>query len=668
MAKDDFDINFDFDQEYDFDPNAFLDGGEYDENMDYSEFSDQDLGLSDADISQPDAMQADTLEGDFDLDMDLDSFLNIGGQEDIPYQEEDFNVDVPEFAQRDASSHFNVSGYGAPPEIPRDYVPSQLEEEPPQQEPQAYYEDTPGEQSAEQPEKPRRQRKERAPKPPREAKPMAPNIFTKFFDLYFGPVLHKEMREEPQQDPNNPRRRRRKSKAQIFKEVYLPPIVVCLTLVLVLTFAIGSLSNFIAEQRLKKQTEESRLESSESAAEQAESAAKNAIDEATRLATSYDYAGAITALDNFLATVEDTGAYPDVTGLRSQYVQDQSQLVVYKDPSLIPNLSFHVLINDMSRAKQNTELSGQYNRNFVTTDEFTRILGEIYNNGYVLVDFDSFTTNSDGTILTKDIALPEGKKPIMLTETMVNYFTYMINDYNGTDVSQTVTPDANGDGFASRLVVDANGDIKAEYVDSSGNTLVGDYDFVPILETFIKEHPDFSYQGARAILAVTGSQGIFGYRINTSYQADIGEAYRNEQVAGATTLVQALRNKGYTLACYTYSNKDYRDMNANQIQDDLTQWTQQITPILGQVDIMVYAREADISSYSGNAFNVMSTTGFRYFVTNGASPSTEINTTYVRQKRLMVTGNTLAWKQDMFSGIFDPNSVIDLSIRGDVPN
>ncbi len=81
----------------------------------------------------------------------------------------------------------------------------------------------------------------------------------------------------------------------------------------------------------------------------------------------------------------------------------------------------------------------------------------------------------------------------MLTETMVNYFEYMV-DSNNDGVA-----DAGGAGFANKLVLDENGDIKAQYIDSSNNTLTGNYDFVPILEDFIKAHPDFSYRGARAI-------------------------------------------------------------------------------------------------------------------------------------------------------------------------
>lgn len=651
MANDDFDLDFDFDKEYDFDPKILSGDGEIDDDIDLSQFSDEELGLKPQDGGET-REDAPGDDGDFDLDFDVDEFIGADGEGEGTFTDEALSEDVPEFAKRDRASRFNGGGYGVTPDFPADAVPSELDEEPPMEE-DSQEEVPPEEPDAD--EKPVRPRRERKPKPPKENKP---NIFTKFIDLYFAPVFHKELVEEPK-DPNAPRRRK-KSKLQIFKEAYLPALVVCLCLILVMSFAIGALSSAIQQHKLDKATKESHLQASEDAAQQEQTDAQIALEQAKALAVVYNYDDAITVLDNFLNGVEDMTAYSELTAIRSEYATAKNQLVSHQDPSLIPNLSFHVLVHDMAKAKQSEELGGLYNRNFVTTSEFTKILGELYNNDYVLVDFNSFTANNNGTILPKNIDLPEGKKPIMLTETMVNYFEYM-TDHNKDGVQN------DGDGFANKLVVDSSGNIKAEYVDSEGNTLIGDYDFVPILETFLKEHPDFSYKGARATLAVTGSEGIFGYRINSSFTSR-GDTYRSEQIAGATEVVNALREKGYTLACFTYDNKKYGDLNANQITTDLQQWAQQITPVLGSVDVMVYARESDISDYNGNAFTVMSTSGFRYFVGQATSPSTEVTTGYVHQKRLMVTGNSLAWNQAMFNNIFDANSVIDMATRGSVPN
>ena len=46
MGKNDFDIDFDFEKEYGFDPKAFLGTEEYDDDIDLSEFSDEELGLN----------------------------------------------------------------------------------------------------------------------------------------------------------------------------------------------------------------------------------------------------------------------------------------------------------------------------------------------------------------------------------------------------------------------------------------------------------------------------------------------------------------------------------------------------------------------------------------------------------------------------------------------
>ena len=42
----------------------------------------------------------------------------------------------------------------------------------------------------------------------------------------------------------------------------------------------------------------------------------------------------------------------------------------------------------------------------------------------------------------------------------------------------------------------------------------------PLLQDFIDEHPDFSYKGAKAVIAFTGYNGILGYRTAASYNTD----------------------------------------------------------------------------------------------------------------------------------------------------
>ena len=647
MAKKDFDIDFDFDEAYGFDAKSVSGDTAYDDSVDGADFTDEELGLSPGDNSSD--------KDDFDLDGDLDDFLNMGEESQQSWQEPE-----QDDWQDDAAS-----------QEPEEEVPGQYAgEEAYDGEPQ-YDEDATGGYAGEYDESydedveeaPKKEKKPRKPiKLPKLPKLKTPNIFTRFFDLYFGPVLHKEQREEPV-DPDNPRRRRRKSRSQIFKEVYLPPLLVCVCLIMVLTFVIGSLSNVIERHQIDKQNQQSQLDASVSQAEQLAAQGEQVLTEAEALAAGYDYDKAIEKLES----IGDLTQHPEVAAKRAEYENAKNSLIEYKDPTLIPNLSFHVLIEDMTRAKQDAELGGSYNKNFVTTGEFSKILNQLYTNGYVLVDFNSFiaaNTDLDGNqkFMIDPILLPEGKKPVMITETMVNYYDYMV------DGNKDGEPDAAGAGFANKLVVDAAGEIKAKYVDGSGQTQVGDYDLVPVLETFIKTHPDFSYKGSRATLAVTGNQGIFGYRCNTSYVQQFGQDYYDQEVADAKVLVQALRDKGYTMACYTYSNKDYRASSVAEIRTDLQNWAAQVTPILGEVDTIVFAKAVDIEDYSGAKFNTLYEAGFRFFVANGNEPKTEVNISNVRHSRLMVTGNSIAWHAAQFSSYFDPNVVLDISTRKEVPN
>jgi len=721
MAKNDFDFDFDFESDYSSDSEAVYNSEFNDADLDFSEFDANDLGidleeadearndygefdLDDLDLGDMTETYSESFEEDFDekhaseqefdqeMDPEADFDEELPEEDDVP--EDEFGMDFdddgfgdePEFEEDDELMDFSrrTSFFGQPEqEVPYYEQPAYEEpayEAPVQDQEQSDYEQETVTEQTENPEmdaadaselkrnslrrrQERKEKKDSAQRKEREPiKLTMPPFLIKLWKLY---VPTKEM-IDPQPDPNNPRRRRRKSKVQIFKEAYLPAILACLTLVLMLSFVIGSIGNAI--QR-KKIDDEAARESSISAANQAElikSEAETLLDAAALQAQGYDYDGAVTTLNSFSGNIND---YPEMVAALSDYMNARDTLVEFNSPSTIPNLSFHVLVADPARAYADKDYGGLYNRNFVTTDEFQRILEQLYKNDYVLVDFDSFVsgnTDLEGNtnFFSVPIKLPEGKKPVMITETMVNYFAYMI-DGNNDGVA-----DAGGDGFASKLVVDANGDIKAEYVDINSQTQIGNYDLVPILEEFIKQHPDFSYRGARATLAVTGHEGVFGWRCNTTYIAAVGQAYYDEQVLGAKEVVNALRNKGYRIACYSYENKDYGQDNANQIQADLTKWNDQITPILGQVDTIVFAKESDIGDYTGPKFNVLFTSGFRYMITDGDQPYAEVNNTYVRQTRLMVTGNTMAWKSAQFTNLslFDPNIVLDMVSRKQVPN
>ena len=483
----------------------------------------------------------------------------------------------------------------------------------------------------------------------------------------WNPLKQRPAPEPPatkaEQAPNP--RRKPVSKMRQFKNEVLPLIIMGIAAVLIIFFVAGSATRAISTSLRNREDKQHASESKMNEEQRLALEAQELLDEAALLAAGYDYEAAIAKLETYSGNISE---HSEITMRLSSYRQTMNSLISWNDPGSIPNLSFHVLIADPSRAFTNQQYGGQYNRNFVTVDEFQKILEQLYENNYVLVEFEhcvaETVTGDTITYSAKPVLLPDGKKPIMITETMVNYFNYMI-DGNGDG-----TPDKDGAGFASRLVVDElTGKIQAEMVNASGETVRGDYDLVPILEKFIEAHPDFSYKGARATLAVTGHEGIFGYRINSTVKNTKGEDYYNQQVEGAKKIVAALKEKGYEIACYTYSNMNYGEKSATDIQADISSWKVEIMPVVGTLDTLVYAKSSDISStgaYTGGKYNVLKEAGFRYFVSNGSSASGEVNSEYVRQKRIMVTGSYMAHTAAMYKDFFDAKSVLN-GTRGNVP-
>lgn len=446
--------------------------------------------------------------------------------------------------------------------------------------------------------------------------------------------------QTPQRQPN-PRRRKRDPK-RVFMESYLPVIVFAAVIILIVS-AIVSGSN-----RKKQSKEDARKESiaqqqakeEQLAAHKEEAAA--CIARAKAVAATYDFQGAIDVLDSFSGNIYD---FDEMLELRDSYETTMENLVEFT-PEQVVNLSVQILIADADRAFADKNYSSSYKKNFITTEEFSNLLTELYNNGYVLVDMDDLVTetvsDTSSAYTVKTVSLPQGKKPLMLTQTQVNYYTYMV-DPDGDGVA-----DRNGAGFASRLILE-NGELKNEMVTADGETVTGNFDMVPILEDFLISHPDFSYQGARPILAVTGYDGIFGYR--------------NDTLSEVTPVLDELRSRGYTIAFYTYANADYNASTVSEIQKELQRWNERIVPVLGDTNMLVYARSADIAApgtYSGEKFNTLQSSGFRYylgFCTDG-EPWFVCGTTYVRQGRIMVNAINMTDDPELFEGIFDPTAVL----------
>lgn len=421
--------------------------------------------------------------------------------------------------------------------------------------------------------------------------------------------------------PLVPRPRRRKSKQQIFKEKYLPLVILGLTAILCVTFIFGSMSR-ARRSAEHKATQERITELLRQEAEELKS-------QAAAMAAEYDYENAMKTLAGYSGGL---ASHQELLALYNDYKNGLSELVVWDDLAKIPHLSFRTLVADYAKAAADPDRGSRYKKNYITTDEFSRILNQLYENGYVLVSLSDFAmpvTAEDGSvgINRTSIRLPEGKKPIVLTQEGVNYYSHT----------------ENCGGFADRLVVNENGELTCRMGETEGA-----FDLVPILNAFLAEHPDFSYEGARATIAVSGYEGVFGMSL--------------DQTAEIKAVADRLRAQGYDIACYTYADMEYADYGVAGLKEDLEKWFSLVTPVLGETDILVYPTGGDIKgqeSYSGSKYDALHGYGFRYFVGTGSGESWGMAAPeYARHTRTIVSAVNLQQHPDWFSGMFDAATVL----------
>ena len=425
----------------------------------------------------------------------------------------------------------------------------------------------------------------------------------------------------PDSAPAVPVRRRKPSPRQIFKEKYLPFLILGVAGLLCLSFIFGSISQ--RKELEAMQAEQERI------AQLLQAEAEDLKLRAAAMAAEYDYENAMQILAGYSAGLANNA---ELQEQYNRYKTALAELVVWDDLSKIPNLSFRTLVADLGKAMADPNRGSRYASRYITTDEFSRILHQLYENGYVLVslyDFAEPVTNEDGSVAVKgtSIRLPQGKKPIILTQEGVNYYSHT----------------ENCGGFADRLIVNAGGELTCVL---GGNE--GAFDLVPVLNAFLAEYPDFSYEGARATIAVCGYEGLFGLTLDQSDEI--------------RAVADRLRSQGYDIACYTYADIKYAEYGASGIQEDLTKWSNQIAPILGDTDILVYPTGGDIrgqEAYSGEKYDALHSHGFRYFV--GVDNGTTWGMTtgdHARQVRTLVTAENLQNHPEWFEGLFDTTTVL----------
>lgn len=461
-------------------------------------------------------------------------------------------------------------------------------------------------------------------------------------------------------------RRRRRPKWQRILRKYWPTIrfaLICLVLLFLLFFAGKALFRLIFPNA--PGTVETEPSETVPSAELIQEQVDALIKEADFIAAGYDYQGAI----EMLKSCEYYGqAAEQLDAKIAEYQTADSQLVSYGKMDQITHVFFHSLVVDTARAFDGDAHEKGYNLYMTTISEFNQMLESMYERGYVLVtpyDVAYEVTDETGTHFTYgDIRLPEGKIPFVMSQDDLNYYGYMVGDED-PDYRRPAVANANGDGFAHKLIIGEDGFPTCEYYDPEGNLLVGDYDLVPILERFIQEHPDFSYHGARAVLGLTGYEGVFGYRTKPGFEEYLGtEAYQAE-IKAAKEIAQCLRNHGWILASHTYGHPSLGNIEVAKVASDTEKWEATVESIIGKCDILLYPNGSDIAgiekyTMDNEKFEILYNSGIRYFYTvDSAIHWCQMGDNYFRGGRRNLDGYRLYNNPKRLEDLFDAKAIFD---------
>lgn len=386
-----------------------------------------------------------------------------------------------------------------------------------------------------------------------------------------------------------------------------------------------------------------------------DSPAGQLLTKAAAIAAGYDYDGAIALLQSD----PELSSNPAILEAIASYEQTKASLVKAKIGQ-VTHVFFHSLVMDNQKAFDGDADMGGYNQVMTTANEFKKILQSMYDKGFVLVrmhDLAYETTDENGKTVMKPgtILLPEGKRPFVMSQDDVCYYPYMA-----------------GDGFATRMIVGEDGKPTCEMKVDDDTTLVGSYDLVPLLEDFIQEHPDFSYKGARAVIAFTGYEGVLGYRTADKY-AD-SDTYEQD-CREAARVAQCLKDNGWELASHSWGHLMMGEIDMDRFRTDTDKWEQQVDSLVGPVDIILYPFGNDINDWhpytaENEKFTYLYNAGFRYFCNVDSNEYwIQIGDNYLRQGRRNLDGYRM-WKdmtaesegrerklEDLFHAedVFDPD-------------
>lgn len=339
-----------------------------------------------------------------------------------------------------------------------------------------------------------------------------------------------------------------------------------------------------------------------------------------------------------LMDIEDRTKEIDEEKLLLSYKErrDDGGIRVYDGP--IEHIFFHPLIAYPEIAFDGDGRDQSMKDWFVTVDEFDKILDSLYKNNYILIDihtaYEKRIENGKTVIVKKKLLLPKGKKPLIISIDDLNYYYYM--RMNGT---------------AYKIILDDNGNIATYSRTPEGKENISYSNaIIPILDSFVKKHPDFSLYGAKGIIAFTGYYGILGYRTD---RANIS----SDEETKVKAIIARLKDNGWTFASHGYAHLKAPQVSYNDFVHDTDQWKNEVEKYTGPTDLYIYPFGSRVAP-GDPKFDYLLSSGFNYLFSVGNTYLSS-GPNYVMMSRRHIDGIAFHSQAERLRGLFNVEDVID---------
>lgn len=344
------------------------------------------------------------------------------------------------------------------------------------------------------------------------------------------------------------------------------------------------------------------------------------------------YSGAADELDKakpYLDITNDT----EFSRLYENTVSYQS-LVPYSGP--VEHIFFHQLIAYPELCFDGDREEKGFDDYYATVPEFKATIEQLYAKGYIMIDITSlYKTEADGRVVPAPLMLPVGKKPFVLS----------MDDYSFSENKKK-------NGVVGGFAFDKDDNI-VTFTDRKGErTYSDDNEVVPIVDRFVREHPDFAFNGAKGIFAETGYSGVFGYPTNELASKDY-----HKNCEDATKLINRLRETGWSFASHSYWHRSPAKQSDAAFFADADRWEKEVTPLLGKTEVYIYPFGERID-YNSPKFKHLLGLGFKIICSvSGRNPYIKYMNDCVMMDRRDIDG--ISMSDNRLSNLLDVKTIID---------